>query len=157
MWALLGLLAGALAGNALWHEWGAVFGGLAGFLLGAALSGNRQRAAFRKPDAVAATPLLRPPAADVALTDRIAALELRVATLERALGERAPGAADAPSLAVAGSLPPLPAPQAPSVAAAWPPPPAPEAPNVAAAGATGEPASSAMRENIPRTRRIALP
>jgi uncharacterized membrane protein len=95
MWALLGLLAGALAGHALWHEWGAVFGGLAGFMLGATLAGNRQRAAFRKPDPVAAVlPAgAAPPPADAALTRRIGELEQRIATLERALGQPALGEA----------------------------------------------------------------
>ena len=149
MWALLGLLAGALAGNALWHEWGAVFGGLAGFLLGATLAGNRQRAAFRKPDTVAAVaPVAAPPPVEGALTRRIGELELRIATLERALGQPAlreaqqgiandfalQAGADASSFAAAASAagaeaaPPSPAPAPPASADALPVPPAAEAP-----------------------------
>src|SRR5258708_377829 len=81
MWALVGLLAGALAGHALWGFWGATAGGLIGFLVGAAFSNRGQRARFRKPDLIA-------PALDTAarreaeLGERIAALEHRVAILE---------------------------------------------------------------------------
>lgn len=90
MWALVGLFVGAAAGNFIGHDWGAVLGGLAGFFVGAVVSGGRQRAAFRKPDGLgdaesamratearAATP-------DVSLARRIAELEARVAELERA-------------------------------------------------------------------------
>ena len=90
MWALLGLFVGAAAGNFIGHDWGAVLGGLAGFFLGAVVSGSRQRAAFRKPDELGdAESAMREtvsPAAipDVALARRIAELERRVAELERA-------------------------------------------------------------------------
>ena len=65
MWALIGLLAGAAAGDFIGDDWGAVLGGLAGFFIGAVFSGSRQRAAFRKPDRAvdadcAATPRCRP-------------------------------------------------------------------------------------------------
>ena len=50
MAALIGMVAGAFAGHAVWREWGAILGGLVGFFVGAALAGQRQRTAHRKPD-----------------------------------------------------------------------------------------------------------
>lgn len=88
MWALLGLLIGALIGHALWREWGAIIGGLAGFFIGATMIGRRQRDAYRKPDAViAAAAPAAVPSADAALIQRVTAIEKRIAVLERALGQ----------------------------------------------------------------------
>ncbi len=76
MWALIGLLAGALAGQALWHDWGAVIGGLAGFFIGAMLTTNRQRSAFRKPGAVNALQMVPTvPSMESALDIRLARIE----------------------------------------------------------------------------------
>ena len=87
MWALLGLLIGALIGHALWRQWGAVIGGLAGFFIGATMTGRRGRDAYRKPDAVASA-AARPAgqSADAVLIQRVTALEQRIDVLERALG-----------------------------------------------------------------------
>jgi uncharacterized membrane protein len=101
MAALIGLLAGALAGHAVWGEWGAIVGGLAGFFAGATFLGKRQRDAHRKPDsAVAVAPMVVTPAPGAAMIERIAALEARVAVLERretgaAPAEAPPGVAAA--------------------------------------------------------------
>ena len=87
MWALLGLLIGALIGHALWREWGAILGGLAGFFIGATMSGRRQRDVYRKPDAAhAAAAVAVAPPSDAALVHRITQLEQRIEVLERALG-----------------------------------------------------------------------
>jgi len=92
MWALIGLFAGAFAGNLLWHDWGAALGGIAGFVAGAKLVARRAPAAIRRPVAAASPPLAVPTAArnadaargsDGALLQRIADLERRVAFLER--------------------------------------------------------------------------
>ena len=87
MAALIGLLAGALAGHALWGEWGAIAGGLAGFFAGATIVGKRQRDAHRKPEAARAGATV---AHDPGLIERVAKLEARVAALERAQGQAVP-------------------------------------------------------------------
>ena len=81
MWALVGLLAGALAGHALWGFWGATAVGLIGFLVGAAFSNRGQRARFRKPDFIA-PPQDAATRREAELRERIASLEHRVALLE---------------------------------------------------------------------------
>ncbi|MEP7180601.1 MAG: DUF2339 domain-containing protein [Betaproteobacteria bacterium] len=90
MWALIGLFVGVAAGHYFGGEWGAVLGGLAGFLVGAVASGNRSRAAYRKPAGgqswTPIAPAMRADAglpAERALRERVAALEARVAALER--------------------------------------------------------------------------
>ena len=92
MWALIGLFAGAFAGNLLWHDWGAALGGIAGFVAGAKLVARRAPPAVRRPEAAGVPPLAVPTAArdegaalgsDGALRQRIADLERRVAILER--------------------------------------------------------------------------
>ena len=105
MLALIGLLVGALAGHALWGEWGTIVGGLAGFLGGAVIAGKRQRDAHRRPDAVPA------PAGAVAtvptdplLIRRIEALEARIAALEGARDGLAPHAAAPAAEVVASEL-----------------------------------------------------
>jgi uncharacterized membrane protein len=101
MAALIGLFAGALAGHAAWGKWGAILGGLAGFLAGATFLGNRQRDAHRKPDAaVAVAPIAVTVARDAPLIERVARLEARIAALERMQGQAAPAEA---SPAFAGS------------------------------------------------------
>ncbi len=105
MLALVGLVVGALAGRVAWGEWGAVVGGLVGFIAGAMVSTQRQRAAHRQPEAVAnagrsdaarlgqdAARIASPvDAFDASATElRIAALEQRVSELETALREGRP-------------------------------------------------------------------
>ena len=99
MWALIGLLVGAFLGHALWRDWGAALGGIAGFLICAKISQSRAKApkaATRGPIAFGAakaaatlhtTPALGP---DRNLPARIEALERRVALLEEAI-VRGPG------------------------------------------------------------------
>ena len=53
MLALIGLFAGAIVGNLLWHEWGAALGGVAGFIAGATLASWRARRAGSPPGRVA--------------------------------------------------------------------------------------------------------
>jgi uncharacterized membrane protein len=82
MWALVGLVVGAAAGRFVGHEWGAVLGGLAGFFIGAVFAGGSERKHFRKPAGAAGAWTPPPP---TALADRVAALERRVAELERGI------------------------------------------------------------------------
>ena len=162
MWALLGLLAGALVGHALWREWGAIFGGLAGFLLGAALAGNRQRAAYRKPDTAAvAAPGAAVPPADAALHLRLGELEHRVAVLERALGQPArpephrAGAGDVaewpPAAASAAAAPSL------ATASGAPAPALSPLPRSSAALHAGEPGMTARASMAPESGARAAP
>ncbi|MEO5702009.1 MAG: DUF2339 domain-containing protein [Casimicrobiaceae bacterium] len=83
MAALVGLVVGALAGHWLWSEWGAILGGLGGFFAGALLTGQRARAAFRKPKTA---PAVAAPKRSAEEADRLAALETRVALLEARMG-----------------------------------------------------------------------
>jgi uncharacterized membrane protein len=94
MAALIGLFVGAIAGNLVWHEWGAIAGGLIGFFAGVMLSGNRMREAHRKP--LAGGPFSGGAVRDGAsLQARVGALEQRVRELEQALRDvrSAPAAA----------------------------------------------------------------
>ena len=92
MAALIGLLVGALAGHAVWGKWGAIVGGLAGFFAGAMFLGKRAREVYRKPGAlVAGAPVAATAAGDATLIERVAKLEARIAVLERAQGQVAPG------------------------------------------------------------------
>jgi uncharacterized membrane protein len=116
MAALIGLLAGALAGHAVWREWGAIFGGFVGFFVGVALSGARQRAQNRKPDALSGKLHGSAP------TSRERALEARVAELEAQVAGKAREAEPASSLApeTAPAEPALPlAPDTARVEHAW--------------------------------------
>lgn len=97
MAALAGLFLGALLGNHLWPDWGAIVGGLAGFFTGAFLTGQRQRSVFRKPDVPASG--LPPSGMDA----RLAALERRVAQLEAAAAMKAGDAMPDPTAALAGA------------------------------------------------------
>ena len=90
MWALIGLFAGALLGNVLWHDWGAALGGIAGFFAGVRFSAWRAQAAPSR-SAIATGPPAAPapaashgaaPATESALARRIGELERRVASLE---------------------------------------------------------------------------
>jgi uncharacterized membrane protein len=93
MAALIGLFAGAILGALLWHDWGAAVGGIAGFFAGARFSSMR-RAKAGSPatgsaPATGIEPARFPPTSreadvDSGLVRRIAELERRVATLERA-------------------------------------------------------------------------
>ncbi len=86
MAALLGLFAGAWAGDFLLGNWGAAIGGIGGFLLGAMFSRRRAAAAARSPEVRSAAPAQRPaPETDLDLAKRVARLEMRVDELERAL------------------------------------------------------------------------
>jgi len=106
MAALIGLLAGALAGHAVWGKWGAIVGGLVGFLAGATFLGKRQRDAHRKPDLPAAVaPVAVAATDDRTLFERMAKLEARIAVLERMQGPAAPAEAP-PEFAGRGVTPP---------------------------------------------------
>jgi len=94
MAALIGLFLGALAGNLVWHEWGAALGGIAGFFAGVRFSAWRNRAAPGR-SAIGTemparpAPATRPGAGqetESALARRVVELELRVASLERRAG-----------------------------------------------------------------------
>ncbi len=94
MAALIGLFLGALAGNLVWHEWGAALGGIAGFYAGVRFSAWRRRAAPGSSAIGSAVPTVPAPAAragtgretESALARRVVELELRVASLERRAG-----------------------------------------------------------------------
>ncbi|MEP7206333.1 MAG: DUF2339 domain-containing protein [Casimicrobiaceae bacterium] len=86
MAALVGLVIGALAGQWLWSEWGAILGGLGGFFAGVMLTRQRHRPASRKP---ATVPAVAARAAGAGEAGRLAALEARVALLEARLGLKA--------------------------------------------------------------------
>ncbi len=92
MWALIGLFAGALVGNLLWHDWGAALGGIAGFIAGAKFAVRRAPAAIRRTEPAVSAPEALPITArnagaatadDAALAQRVADLERRIAILER--------------------------------------------------------------------------
>jgi uncharacterized membrane protein len=90
MAALIGLFVGALVGNVFWHEWGAAFGGIAGFFAGVRFSAWRTQAAPGRSAIAARLPAAPTPAsrdgpgqdAENALARRIGELETRVARLE---------------------------------------------------------------------------
>ena len=94
MAALIGLFLGALAGNLVWHEWGAALGGIAGFYAGVRFSAWRRRAAPGRSAIGSDVPTVPAPAAragtgretESALARRVVELELRVASLERRAG-----------------------------------------------------------------------
>src|SRR4051812_13684048 len=97
MAALIGLFAGALLGGLLWHDWGAALGGMAGFFAGAKFSSMRRAksgtataasgAAPARTQAPPFAPMSRDADVNAGLVARIAELERRVATLERAASE----------------------------------------------------------------------
>ena len=111
MAALIGLFVGAFVGHMLWRDWGAALGGIAGFVIGAKFNALRGRASGSSVMAPAASaPVARTaggPPPDVrgeqALLQRIAALEERVAALER--GEIRSTMAESPVAAPAVSIP----------------------------------------------------
>ena len=89
MAALIGLFVGALAGNLVWHEWGAALGGIAGFFAGVRFSAWRAQAAPGRSAIATRVPAVPTPAArdgpgqdaERALVRRIGELERRVASL----------------------------------------------------------------------------
>ena len=106
MAALIGLFLGALAGNLVWHEWGAALGGIAGFFAGVRFSAWRGRAAPGRSAIGTDVSAAPAPAAragtrqetEGALARRVIELELRVASLERRAGiGPEPAAAQVPS------------------------------------------------------------
>ena len=120
MAALIGLLVGALAGHAVWGKWGAIVGGLAGFFAGAMFLGKRAREVYRKPGAlVAGAPVAATAAGDATLIERVAKLEARIAVLERAQGQVAPGDAS-PEIAASAVVPHSAPPEIPANVAAPP-------------------------------------
>jgi len=107
MGALIGLFVGAVVGKLMFGDWGAALFALVGFFVGAMITRRKDRERFRKPEpeskplsltavfrpealaekqampAVAAVATALPP---TVLAERVAALERRVADLERAAG-----------------------------------------------------------------------
>ncbi len=110
MAALIGLFLGALAGNLVWHEWGAALGGIAGFFAGVRFSAWRARAAPGRSAIGTDVPAAPAPAAragtgretESALARRVVELELRVASLERraGIGPEPAAAQEPPAIAV---------------------------------------------------------
>jgi len=121
MAALIGLFVGAFLGYALWQDWGAALGGIAGFFAGVKLSSMRRRrtatAGVNGPiDAIRTSgPLAgaaRAQDVNAALLRRVEELERRVASLERTSTT-----AVAPAVAQPGTITttPLGIPQVPEV------------------------------------------
>jgi len=121
MAALIGLFVGAFLGYALWQDWGAALGGIAGFFAGVKFSSMRRRrtatAGVNGPiDAIRTSgPLAgaaRAQDVNAALLRRVEELERRVASLERTSMT-----AVAPAVAQPGTITttPLGIPQVPEV------------------------------------------
>ncbi len=120
MAALIGLFVGALAGNLVWHEWGAALGGIAGFFAGVRFAAWRARTAPDRPAIPGPAPnaaqhMGAEQGAQSPLARRIGELERRVESLEQRVGTVAESAAvqDPRTSAPSALLTP-----APSVAAA---------------------------------------
>jgi uncharacterized membrane protein len=114
MAALIGLFVGAVVGKLMLGDWGAALFAIIGFFVGVLIAKRKDRETFRKPEPESApapvnaasrpemlgeptTPASAAAASPTTLPDRVAALERRVAELERAVGFAVvPAAAVAP-------------------------------------------------------------
>ena len=131
MAALIGLFVGAFLGYALWQDWGAALGGIAGFFAGVKFASRRRaQTATAGAKGVAETRHVpgasalanREPEVNAALVRRVEELERRVASLERASGPLGAAATTTPSMAERGTAAPSPLtpPEQPGIAVSEP-------------------------------------